>query len=105
MALTKDQLLSLGFKPSKRGNGLTNKKYDSLVFRINDSDYLYTGYNQFKNQVNYKTIWKSFKDDQGEQTAYQVINLGETGFSELKDYLIRTVSFDKDKQLALLENG
>lgn len=105
MSITKDQLVSLGFKPSKRGSVLTTKKYDSLVFRINDSDYLYTGYIHFKNQINYKTIWKSFKDDEGIQTAYQVINLGETGFNELKDYLIRTVSFDKDKQLSLLVNG
>lgn len=105
MSLTKDQLVNLGFKPSKRGNGLTNKKYDSLVFRINDSDYLYTGYIQFKNQINYKTIWKSFKDEEGKQNTYQVINLGETGFNELNNYLIRTMSFDKDKQLALLDNG
>jgi hypothetical protein len=92
MSLTKEQLVSLGFKPSKRGNGLSDKKYDSLVFKISPTDYLYTGYIPFKNQINFKTIWKSFKDVEGTQVTFQVINLGETGYNELKDYLLRSVS-------------
>ena len=93
MALTNTQLLSLGFKPSVRGRGGLSKvkKYDSLVLPLNDSDFLYTGYNPYKNQVNYKTIWKSFKDSEGNRITYQVINLADTGFGELKEYIYRTI--------------
>ena len=94
MALTNTQLLSLGFKPSVRGRGglSKTKKYDSLVLSLNDTDFLYTGYNPYKNQVNYKTIWKSFKDEDGNRITYQVVNLADTGFTELKNYITRSVS-------------
>ena len=92
MALTNQQLLSLGFKPSVRGRGglSKTKKYDSLVLALNDTDFLYTGFNPYKNQVNYKTIWKSFKDSDGNRITYQVINLADTGFTELKQYISRS---------------
>lgn len=92
MALTNVQLLSLGFKPSIRGRGGLGKtkRHDSLVLPINDTDFLYTGYNPFKKEINYKTIWKSFKNYEGERISYQVINLSETGLGELKEYIERT---------------
>lgn len=91
MALTLQQLTSLGFKPSVRGRGglSKNKKYDSLVLPLNDTDFLYTGYNSFKDQINYKSIWKSFKSEEGERITYQVANLADTGFGELQDYIYR----------------
>lgn len=99
MALTNDQMLSLGFKPSVRGRGGIGKtkKYDSLVLPINETDFLYTGFNPFKDQINYKTIWKSFKDINGNRITYQVINLADTGYTELKDYIIRTQSIELNK--------
>jgi hypothetical protein len=92
MALTLTQLTSLGFKPSVRGRGGLGKtkKYDSLVLPINDTDFLYTGYNPYKKEINYKTIWKSFKSTEGERITYQVANLADTGLLELKDYIDRT---------------
>lgn len=100
MALTNEQLISLGFKPSIRGKGGLgkNKKYDSLVLRLNESDFLYTGYNPYKKQINYKTIWKSFKNVDGERITYQVVSLADTGFYELKNYIETTVQRQKSFQ-------
>ena len=87
MALTTGQMISLGFKPSKRSS-LYDKKYDTLVYPLNNTDYLYIGYNEFTKRVNNKILWKSFKQvDTGERITYPVTHLGDTGFTELKDYL------------------
>lgn len=93
MALTNQQMMELGFKPSMRGRGglSKTKKYDSLVYAINETDFLYTGYNPFRKQVNFKTIWKSFKDPvTHERITYQVASLADTGYFELKAYIHRT---------------
>lgn len=105
MALTLLQLKDLGFKPSVRGRGGLGrtKKYDSLILPINETDFLYTGFNPYKNQVNYKTIWKSFKDLNGNRITYQVINLSDTGFSQLKDYITRTQSIELNKNSVNLD--
>lgn len=105
MALTNNQLLDLGFKPSVRGRGGLGKtrKYDSLVLPINDTDFLYTGFNPYKNQVNYKTIWKSFKDINGNRITYQVINLADTGYTQLKDYITRTQSVEANKNSEVVD--
>lgn len=88
MAITKEQLISLGFKPSKRGGGLSQfKKYDTLIYPIDNTDFLYIGYNQFNKEVNNKKIWKSFKTPEGNRFTYCVISLGDTGYNELKNYL------------------
>lgn len=89
MSVTRESLVSLGFLPSKRGGGLSPyRKYDTLVYPINDTDFFYIGYNQFNKSVNNKVIWKSFKGEDGRIT-YPVISLGDTGYTELKDYLNR----------------
>lgn len=100
MAITIEQLKNLGFKPSVRGRGGLGKlkKYDSLIYPINDTDFLYTGYNPYKKQINYKTIWKSFKDEDGNRITYQVINLGDTGLLELKEYILRSEALYNIKQ-------
>lgn len=92
MALTTEQMISLGFKPSMRGRGglSKTKRYDSLVYAINDTDFLYTGYNPFRKQINFKTIWKSFRDPAThERITYQVASLADTGYSELRAYIHR----------------
>jgi hypothetical protein len=102
MAITKEQLIDLGFKPSKRGGGLSQfKKYDTLVYPIDDTDFLYIGYNQFNKQVNNKKIWKSFKTPEGSRFTYCVISLGDTGYNELKDYLIRAKNSIQYKAIPL----
>lgn len=89
MAITREQLVDLGFKPSKRGGGLSKyKKYDTLIYPINETDFLYIGYNQFNKTVNNKIIWKSFKSEEGRIT-YPVISLGDTGYKELKSFISR----------------
>lgn len=89
MALTTQQLISLGFKPSKRSS-LYNRKYDTLIYPINETDFIYTGYNPYSKKINNKILWKSFKQlDSGERITYPIINLGDTGFNELKRFIER----------------
>lgn len=91
MGLTLVQLKDLGFKPAKKQSPFA-KKYDTLIYTLNSTDYLYVGYNQFKKQVNNKIIWKSFVEpDTKNRVAYQVINIGDTGYEEMKSYLERAV--------------
>lgn len=83
-------MISLGFKPSKRSS-LYKRKYDTLVYPITDTDFLYIGYNEFSQRINNKILWKSFKQvDTGERITYPVIHLGDTSFTELKNFLQRS---------------
>lgn len=89
MALTLVQLQDLGFKPIKKSSPF-RKKYDTLIYPLNDSDYLYVGYNEYKKEVNNKIIWKSFiEPDSGKRIAYIITQLGTTGYTEMKDFLKR----------------
>lgn len=98
MAITLQQLESLGFLPSKRSS-LYNKKYDTLVFPINNSDFLYLGYNEYSKTVSNKIIWKSFKDiETGERITYPVIHLRDTTFGNVKDYINRTERMELFKE-------
>ena len=73
MAITLKQIEDLGFKPTKKGGGLSKyRKYDTLVYPINKTDYLYIGYNPFKREINNKTIWKSIMTDEGRNLYEQV---------------------------------
>lgn len=82
-------MISLGFKPSKRSS-MYDKKYDTLIYPINETDFLYIGYNEYTKRINNKILWKSFKQvDSGERITYPVTHLGDTGFSELKDFLVK----------------
>lgn len=91
MALTIGQIKDLGFKPAKRGGGLSkHRKYDTLVYTLNKTDFLYIGYNQYSKSINNKTIWKSFKHPEtNDRITYKVIDIGDTSYTELKDYLDR----------------
>lgn len=88
MSITLRQLEDIGFVPSKKKSPFA-KKYDTLIFPLNKTDYLYLGYNNITKGKDFKRIWKSFIDNEGKRTTYQVIHLGETGFTELKEYIDR----------------
>lgn len=91
MSITLLQVKDLGFKPAKRGGGLSKyRKYDTLIYTLNKTDFLYIGYNQYSKSINNKTIWKSFKHPEtNDRITYKVIDIGDTSYSELKDYLNR----------------
>ena len=91
MALTKEQIISLGFKPAKKASPFA-KKYDTLIFNLNKTDYLYIGYDPFRKEINYKRIWKSFVNEEGHREAHQLTHIGETTFTELKDYIRRATA-------------
>lgn len=96
MALTLSQVTSIGFKPCKKQSPFA-KKYDTLIFPINKTDYLYIGYNPVIKEMNFKKIWKSFVDNDGHRMTYQITTLGETGFRELKNYV--TAELNRDRML------
>lgn len=82
MALTKEQLISLGFKPGNKKTGF-GKRYDTLVFPLTKTDYLYINKTA-------STIWMCFQNPGSKVcTNYQVINIGATGYNEMKSYIQR----------------
>lgn len=90
MALTTQQMISLGFKPSKRSS-MYNRKYDTLIYPINGTDFFYIGYNEYSKRINNKILWKSFKQiETGERITYPVVHLGDTTYTELKAYIGRS---------------
>lgn len=86
MSITREQIVDIGFKPTKKKSPFS-KKYDTLVYRLNDTDYLYLGYNSILKSLDYKRIWKSCVDKDGNRLSFQIAHIGETSFSELKDYI------------------
>lgn len=106
MAITLHQLKSLGFLPAKRSS-IYNRKYDTLIFPLNKTDHLYLGYNQYNKEINNKSIWKSFKHPEtNERITYKVINLGETGFDEMKEFLrISVINSNVKQEWEPLEEG
>jgi hypothetical protein len=88
MAITRQQFIDLGFKPAKRKSPYA-KKYDTLIFKINDTDYLYLGYSTILKTTDFKRIWKSVVDMDGNRVTYQISPVGETSFRELKEFIDR----------------
>lgn len=88
MAITREQLLDIGFKPSKMAKGMTGRKYDSLIYRLNKTDYVYLGYNKFTKKIDFKRMWKCFKEmDSGEIITIPVEKIGELSYENVKDYI------------------
>lgn len=96
MSLTRDQLISLGFKPGKKKTGFA-RQYDTLVFPLNKSDYLYINKNG-------NMVWMCFTDLHKHRINYQVINIGITGYHEMAEYLQRTIRNYQHKE-EFLVNG
>ncbi len=94
MSITREQIMDLGFKPTKKKSPYA-KKYDTLVFPLNKTDYLYLGYNQITKGIDFKRLWKSCVDMDGKRVTFQVSHLGETSYSELKDYINRHTLVDE----------
>lgn len=89
MALTVNQLKDLGFKDSKKSTGFS-KKFNTLVYPLNKTDYLYFGYDYIRKEPNYKIVWKSFLDlESNKRISYMITNIGATGFNEMKAFLRR----------------
>lgn len=86
MAITRAQILEMGFIPAKRQKGLGTRKYDTLMYKINDTDYLYLGYHAFRGNVDYKTLWKS-AEIEGDRVSYPIDSIGNISYNSLKDYI------------------
>lgn len=86
MSITKEQIVSLGFKPTKKKSPYA-RKYDTLIYPLNKTDYLYLGYNGFTKNIDFKRIWKSCIDIDGKRISYELVHMGDTSYSQLKEYI------------------
>lgn len=86
MAVTRQQILEVGFKPTKRQKGLGTRQYDTLMYKINDEDYLYLGYNDFRGNIDFKILWKSINTELG-RISYPIQSIGNLTLTSLKEYI------------------
>lgn len=86
MAITREQVVSIGFKPFKKKSPYA-KKYDTLIYPLNKTDYLYLGYNGITKGIDFKRIWKSCIDSEGSRVCFMIAHVGEIGFTELQEYI------------------
>lgn len=87
MSITRQQLLDIGFKPAKKRKGLGTRKFDTLMYKLNGDDYLYLGYNDFRGNVDFKTLWKSILTEEEGRISYPVKSIGLLTFTNLKEYI------------------
>lgn len=95
MAITKDQLMDIGFKPTKLARGKTRRKYDTLVYYLNDDDYLFTGFNSITGRIDFKRIWKSFLGPGQERISYPLSKTGEVSYTALKEYIESSIALEE----------
>lgn len=96
MAITKEQLLDLGFKPAKRASSLSKRKYDSLIFSLNKTDYIFLGYNIYTKNIDFKRLWKTFLNRETNETlTYSIDRLGELSYTTVKEFLEQEVERSK----------
>ena len=99
MAVTKAQLESLGFKPAKKAKSLSTRKYDTLIYPLNKTDYIYTGYNSFSKNVDFKRLWKTFYDPETKETyTYPIDKIGELSYSSVKEIIDSAIKQAKLKE-------
>lgn len=107
MAITRQQLLQIGFKPAKKQKGLGKRKYDTLIYKINDDDYFYLGYNDFRGKVDFKRLWKSILTEEEGRISYPVDSIGDLSYSKLLYYIdvAKSASELKNNLVKELEEG
>lgn len=99
MAITRQQIISIGFKPTKMAKSLSGRKFDTLVYPLNKTDYIYIGYNKFTKEIDFKRIWKCFQDpDTLETISYPVDKIGALTYESLKEYVEQSVRTAKLKK-------
>lgn len=105
MAITRQQILDIGFKPAKKKKGLGNRKFDTLMYKLNENDYLYIGYNDFRGNIDFKTLWKSILTEEEGRISYPVNSIGLITYTSLKEYIESTLNTQllKDKLKKQLE--
>lgn len=105
MSITRQQLLDIGFTPAKRKKGLGTRKYDTLIFKMDENDYLYLGYNDFRGNVEFKTLWKSIMTEEG-RISYPVNSISMITYTGLQEYIDNALKLYKLNKLILeAENG
>lgn len=99
MAITKKQLIDLGFKYGKRSK-MSQKKYDTLIYYLNKTDYIYLGFNSITNRIDFKRLWKTFfNPETNDVLTYPLDRMGELSFNYLKEFLEREteVAINREK--------
>lgn len=93
MSITRQQIIDLGFNPVKKKSPYS-KTYDTLLYPLNKTDYLYFGYNTITKLVDFKRLWKSLVDSEGKRLTYQVTHISDISFTDLKEFIKRHESGD-----------
>lgn len=99
MALTRAHLIELGFKPAKKQRGLSTRKYDTLMYKLNDNDYIYLGYNDFRGNIDFKTLWKSIMTEEEGRISYPIQSLGTLTYTGLKEYIEQAKEMTRLKEV------
>lgn len=96
MAVTRIQLESLGFKKIRRKQ--FNQYHYTLIYPINEKDYLFTGYDKVTKKSNFKILWCSIVPFGTERITYPIEKLGELSFTNVKRFLEDLERLEKLKQ-------
>lgn len=96
MAITRQQLENLGFIKMKRKH--MNTHHYALVFPINESDYLFSGYDKVTKKANFKILWMSKKILPNERVTYPLAHMGELSYFGVKEYIENLQKQEKRKQ-------
>lgn len=94
MAITREQLLNLGFKKIKRNH--LNSTHNTLLLPLNSTDYLFSGYDKVTKKTNFKIIWISRKITDLGRITQPLDNMGDLTYFGLKKYIER---LNKQEQL------
>ena len=96
MAITRQQLENLGFIKMKRKH--LNTYHYALVYPINKSDYLFSGYDKVTKKANFKILWISKKILPNERVTHPIANMADLGYFGLKEYIENLQKQEKLKQ-------
>ena len=96
MAITRQQLENLGFKKILRKH--LNSQHWTLLYPINETDYLFSGYDKVTKKANFKILWVSKKITPSERVTYPLASMGDLGYFGLKEFIENLHKQEKLKQ-------
>lgn len=96
MAITRQQLENLGFFKDKRKH--LNMHHYALIYPINETDYLFSGYDKVTKKANFKILWISKKILPNERVTHPIAHMGELTYYGVKEYIENLQKQEKLKQ-------
>lgn len=96
MAITRLQLERLGFFKDKKKH--LNQEHYALIYPINSTDYIFSGYDKVTKKTNFKMLWISKKLFGNERVTYPLAHMGELSYLKVKEYLEDLQRLQKAKE-------